>query len=366
MKVAIVHEWLLGMTGSEKVVEALCELFPQATLFCLIYNKKNLSETINKMKIKPSFVQYLPFAMTKYRYYLPLFPYAIEQFDLRDYDLVISSNHCVAKGVITKPKTLHICYCHTPMRYGWEFYFEYFGNSKLNSIISFFMNYIRIWDVVSSNRVDYFIANSRAVAARINKHYRREATLIYPPIDTSIYRPDSKDENFFLIVSRLVPYKRIDIAIKAFNELKLPLIIIGDGPELKKLKKMANSNIEFKGKQDTKIISKFYAQCKALVFPGEEDFGMVPIEAQAAGRPVIAYKAGGALETIIDGITGIFFEEQTHESLIQAIRKFETIKFDKEKIRTHALKFDKAIFKEKMKEFIASKIKERSICKCCW
>lgn len=362
MKVAIIHDWLTGMRGGEKCLEVFCELFPEADLYTLLHIKGAMSETIEQMEIKTSFIQKLPLVRKKYRSYLPLFPIAIEQFDLREYDLVISSSHCTAKGVITSPSACHICYCYTPMRYAWDLYHDYFGKGRLSyfskRIIPLFINYLRIWDITSSHRVDYFLAISQYVAERIKKHYRRDTEVIYPPVDCSFFTPQNVDEDYYLIVTALAPYKRVDLAIKVFNELGWPLKIIGDGQERKKLRAMAKKNIEFLGWQSNQVLKEYYTKCKALIFPGKEDFGIVPLEAQACGRPVIAYGRGGVLETVEDGITGIFFKEQTVESLTTAIRKFERMPFDKEKIRKRALRFDRPIFKQRIKEFVEDRFAE--------
>lgn len=369
--VALVHDWLTGMRGGEKVLEILCELFPDATIHTLLHKKRSVSETISRMKIKTSFVQNLPFAVDHYRKYLPLFPTAIEQFDLTGYDLVVSSSHCVAKGAITSPETCHICYCHTPMRYAWEMYYTYFSRDSLNPIIRwsvpFFMNYLRTWDERSADRVDYFVANSRNVRRRIKKHYRREAEVIYPPVDTEHFELSAKEGEYYLVVSALVPYKRIDLAVAAFNELGLPLLIVGEGSEKKKLVKIARENVKFVDWQAASELKRYYAECKALIFPGEEDFGIVPVEAQACGKPVIAFGRGGAAESIRgahpdqasgDSPTGIFFQPQTKEALIEAVRLFGSLRFEPELIRENALRFDRRVFRERIQRFVETKFRE--------
>lgn len=359
MKIAIIHEWLVNMGGSEKVVLAFKELFPEAPIYTTVYDPDNVDAAFHGMDIRTSFIQRLPFGKTKYQSYLPLMPTAVEQFDLSGYDVVLSSSHAVAKGVLTDSKTLHITYCHTPMRYAWDFYHEYLngpgvGNLK-RKLIPWLMNYIRMWDRLSADRVDYFIANSCYVAGRIKKHYRRNAAVIYPPVETAKFQPGEIEGDYFFIVSRLIPYKRIDIAVKAFNKLGLPLKIAGDGTERRRLEAMAKSNIEFLGRISDAEIQKHYTACRAFIFPGEEDFGITPVEAQASGRPVIAYGAGGALETIVPGVTGLFFLEQSPESLHEAVMKFEKLSFFRKKIREHALNFDREEFKKKIKAFIEEK-----------
>jgi glycosyltransferase involved in cell wall biosynthesis len=382
LRVALVHDWLTGMRGGEKCLEALCELFPAATVFTLVHVKGSVSETIERMDIRTSLVQRLPFARKKYRSLLPLFPAAIEQFDLRSFDLVISSSHCVAKGAIPGAEAAHICYCHTPMRYVWAMYEEYFGGDRLNRSSRFWVSlaasYLRMWDVTSAQRVDAFVANSQNVRRRIWRYYHREAEVVFPPVDTKSTWLSSEDGGYFLIVSAFAPYKRIGLAIEAFNQLGKKLVIIGTGQEEKRLKRMAKGNIEFLGWMDPARLREYYARCRALIFPGEEDFGIVPVEAQCFGKPVIALGKGGALETV-KGLwpsgsdeagagrhaaaavhTGIFFREQTPAQLIEAIHMFSNAKFDPEFIRRHALQFDGAVFKSKMKEMVARQLSSRA------
>lgn len=362
MKLAIVHEWLAGMGGSEKVVLAFKEIYPEAPIYTTVYNPDKVGPAFHSMDIRTSFIQRLPMAKAKYQSYLPLMPTAVEQFDLSEYDVVLSSSHAVAKGVVTGAKTLHITYCHTPMRYAWDFYHEYLhgpGVGRLKKIlIPWLMNYIRMWDRLSADRVDYFIANSRYVAQRIKKHYRREAEVIYPPVDTGYFTPTADGGDYFFIVSRLIPYKKIDLAVEAFNRLGLPLKIAGDGPERERLQAMAKSNIEFLGRISDEEMRKHYALCKAFIFPGEEDFGITPVEAQAAGRPVIAYGAGGCLETVVPGVTGEFFAPQTADALVEVIRRFEPAKYRPEQVRAHAGEFDREIFKQRIKDFVELKYDE--------
>lgn len=357
MKVAIAHDWLTNMGGAEKVVINFKEIYIKAPIYTLIYNEKNLDKELQNIKVKTSFLQNFKDAKENHQKYFPLMPVAWEQFNFNKYDIVLSSSSSCAKGLITSPNTMHICYCHSPMRYGWEFYYEYkneVGKIK-RAILPYFMNYMRMWDVVSSNRVDYFIANSQNVANRIWKHYRRKADVIHPPVKCDYFNISNIDEEYFLIVSRLVPYKKIDLAVKAFNELNLPLVVIGVGSQYKYLKSIANDNIKILGRQSDEVIKEYYSKCRAFIFPGEEDFGITPLEAQASGRPVIAFGKGGALETVLDNQTGIFFKEQTVNSLKEAINKFSKVSFDKRKIRCHALKFDEKIFQENIKELISKR-----------
>lgn len=356
LKIALVHDWLTGMRGGEKVLEILCELFPDATLFTLVHKKNSVSSTIENMKIVTSFLQHLPKSQHKYQYYLPIMPIAIERLNVKPYDIIISSSHAVAKGVIKSSDSIHICYCHTPMRYIWDQYDNYFGRGRASFVVRNAMKlvrkYLQNWDVKSSARVDKFIANSKNVQSRIKKIYQKDSYVIYPPVDTKKFKISKNLGDYFLIVSALVPYKRIDIAIEAFNELKEKLIIVGTGNEMEKLKRIARENIEFHGWVKDSLLSKYYENCRALIFPGEEDFGIVPLEAMASGKPVIAYAKGGALETVLEDITGVFFREQTKESLIDAVLKINTKKFNAEDIRKHIMKFDREIFKQKLNIYI--------------
>lgn len=369
MKIALVHDWLTGMRGGERCLEALCELFPHADLYTLVHIPGAVSQTIERRRIVPSFIQHLPKAHQYYRYYLPLFPLAIERFDLSSYDLIISSSHCVAKGAKRLPGALHISYTYTPMRYAWDLYEEYFGDwaSPLKSIaLPALMGYLRRWDRGTCRRVDHFVAISRHVADRIRRHYGREACVIYPPVDIDRFDASRKEEGYYLIVSALVPYKRVNLAIEAFNRLHLPLKVVGSGPEEARLRKQAGPTIEFLGWRSDEALVSLYGRCRALVFPGEEDFGIVPVEAQASGKPVIAYGKGGVLETVIpinpsssnssfqDRATGIFFFEQVPDALIDAVRLFEKEagSFEPGRLREHARQFDRGIFKDKIRAFV--------------
>jgi glycosyltransferase involved in cell wall biosynthesis len=354
--IALVHDWLTGMRGGEKVLEVLCELFPEATLFTLVHKKGSSSPAIENMKIRTSIIQHLPKSESRYQYYLPLMPFAIERFNLNEFDIVISSSHAVAKGVRVRKDAVHICYCHTPMRYIWDQYENYFGKGKSNfpvrTAMKFFRNYLQRWDVESSSGVNYFIANSKNVQERIKRIYNRDSEVIYPPVEASRFKVSTRDDGYFLIVSALVPYKRIDLAVEAFNEIGERLVIVGVGSELEKLKNSAKPNIEFHGWASDEKLADYYADCKALIFPGEEDFGIVPLEAMASGKPVIAFAKGGALETVVENRTGIFFKEQIKESLIDAVRKFSSEMFNPNEIHRHALGFDRKIFKDKIQTYI--------------
>lgn len=356
MKVAIVHEWLTIYGGSESIVRIMHDFYPDAPIYTTVYDRKNMPEDFARMDVRPSFIQKLPFAKKKYTAYLMLMPYAFEQFDLSDYDLVISSNSSCSKGVITGANTLHLCYCHTPMRYGWDFYHEYKGgkNGIARFLIAWMMKGIRQWDRLSADRVDAFVANSNYVARRIRKHYRRDAKVIYPPVRTSMFQKSDVDEGYYLVVSRLVPYKRIDLVAETFTKLGLPLKIVGGGSEYKKVAAKAGPNVEMLGRLSDEEVLKYMQGCHAFLFPGEEDFGITPIEAQACGKPVIALGRGGALETVEADRTGVFFPEQTVESLAEAVRRFQNIKFDADYIRSHAEKFSEERFRRELREFIES------------
>jgi glycosyltransferase involved in cell wall biosynthesis len=358
-RVALVHDWLTGMRGGEKVLEVLCELYPDATLFTLIHNHGSVSPLIEKMRIRTSFLQSAPFREERYRHYLPLFPLAIESFDFRGFDLIVSTSHAVAKGAKPAPGALHICYCHTPMRYVWELYDEYFGPGRAGLLTRLGMKLVapslRAWDVRTSSRVHYFLANSRNVAQRIRKTYRREADVIHAPVDTSKFSLSRGNKGFYLIVSALVPYKRVDLAIEVFNKIGRRLVVVGKGPDLAKLKARAGKTIEFLGWQSDEQLARLYGACRALVFPGIEDFGIVPLEAMASGKPVLAFKAGGALETVVEGVTGIFFDAQTPEALERAVNVAEATRFDPTRIRRHAMKFDRARFKKEIRDYISAR-----------
>jgi glycosyltransferase involved in cell wall biosynthesis len=373
-KVALVHDWLTGMRGGEKCLEAFCELFPQADLYTLIYLPDRVSPTIRAMNVRPSWINRLPAVERYYRYYLPLFPRAIERFDLKDYDLVLSSSHCVAKGVLPK-RALHIAYIHSPMRYVWDQHDVYFGPETSwisRAGMALWRKYLQQWDLRSSERVNFFVANSNNVAAKIKRLYGREATVIHPPVDITRFNPDKRQGPYYLVVSALVPYKKIDIAIEAFNRLKLPLKIAGEGPLRRKLEKLAGPNIEFLGWVDDQALPDLYAGCRALIFPGEEDFGIVPLEAQASGRPVIAYGRGGVLETVLplkqnagaresaQNPTGIFFHQLTSESLMEAVHLFQETKyvFEPAAIRHHASNFSRDRFKVQMKDYLAARLRD--------
>ncbi|MFZ2226189.1 MAG: glycosyltransferase [Candidatus Moraniibacteriota bacterium] len=371
MKIALVHDYLVQYGGAERVLECFCELFPDAPIYTLVYDEKLMHGVFAGKDIRTSFLQRLPFVKNRHRIFPQLMPAAIEQFDFSAYDIVLSDSSSYAKGIITGPETLHVSYIHTPMRYAWDdcqkytsdFYFPHF----VKKLVPFFMNYIRIWDKISAERVDKIIANSKFVARRIQKYYRKDSLVIHPPVNIDNFHIASgdKSQNYFLMVGRVIAYKRFDIAIQAFNQLGLPLKIIGRGPELNRLKKMAKPNIEFLGRVPEEKLAQYYANCQAFVFPQEEDFGIVAIEAMASGRPLIAYRGGDILEHMEEGKSGIFFDKQTAEDIISAVKKFRSADYDPDYIRESVRKFDKIFFKEKVKKYIEEELNKHLEARAC-
>ena len=360
LRIALVHDWLTGMRGGEKCLEVLCELFPNAPIYTLLHVQGAMSPLIESKEIHTSAVQRFPQVEKKYRMYLPVFPFAIESFDFSEYDLLISTSHCVAKGAIPRSGALHICYCFTPMRYVYEMYDEYFGKGQAGITVRFAMSFVapllRWWDTKTANRVHHFVAISNHVRERILRHYNREAEIVFPPVDTERFQISFKDGGYYLIVSALVPYKRVDLAIQVFNKNGARLIVVGKGPDEAKLRRAASSTIEFVGWKSDDELARLYAGCKALIFPGEEDFGIVPLEAMACGKPVIAYGKGGVLETVQEGISGVFFPEQSVQALDDALTRAASMHFEPQKIRERALQFSRDIYKERMKKLIEQKL----------
>lgn len=356
MKVAIIHYWLVGMRGGEKVIEALCEMYPQADIFTHVYVPEMVSDRIRQHHIIPTFINSLPRAAKMYKNYLPLMPLALEQLDLRGYDLVISSESGPSKGVIPPPEALHVCYCHTPMRYIWNMYHDY--RNSAGRVARLMMpplsHYLRMWDVTSAARVDSFVANSVTVARRIRRYYGVDAVVIHPPVDTDAFSIAVASElaDYYLMAGELVSYKRPDLAVRAFNEMKLKLIVIGGGEMFDEVRRLAGPTVTVLGPQPFNVLKEHYSKCRALIFPGEEDFGMVPVEAMASGRPVVAFGRGGATETVSKGVTGVFFSEQTVEAISSAVRSLGDIVIDAEKIAAHARKFGKDQFLQKMHSHI--------------
>ncbi|HEU5438243.1 MAG TPA: glycosyltransferase [Ktedonobacterales bacterium] len=359
VRVALVHDYLNQMGGAEKVLLALHDLFPQAPIYTTIYDRRRVDPRFQRMDIRTSGLQRMPFIKRHHQPFLPLYPFAFERMDLREYDLVISDSSAFAKGIVTRPEALHFCYCHTPMRWAWN-YEEYVEREKLGrlarTLLPPVVTWLRQWDYATAARVDYFIANSPPVAARIAKYYRREAVYIPPPVDTSRFYVAPIHEDYFLIVSRLIPYKRIDLAVRAFTALGLPLRIVGSGRDEGRLRRMAGKNVRFLGRLSDDEVRRQMAHCRAFIFPGEEDFGITAVEAQASGRPVVAYGAGGATAMIVEGETGYFFHQQTPEALAEVVSKLDDAHFDPQAIRRHAEEFDTQRFAQQLLRFIEAKM----------
>ena len=374
LRVAIVHYWFVSHRGGERVVEAMAGMFPQADLFSLVADPGAIPQSLRSRSIKTSFLQSFPGSTRWHRHFLLLHPLALEQFDLSDYDLVLSSESGPAKGVLTRAETCHVCYCHSPMRYLWDFYHRYRNGAAVGRLSRPFFtlasHYLRMWDAASADRVDYFVANSRNVASRVRKHYRRDATVIYPPVNVAAGYLADKIEDFYLAVGHLVDYKRIDLAIAACNRLGRKLHVVGDGEQYARLRKLAGPSIQFCGSLSDKDLREQYAHCRALLFPCEEDFGIVPVEALSFGRPVIAYERGGALETVKgfstgckdgpENSTGVLFREQSVNALVEAIQQFEEIehRFRPFFIKQQAARFAPEYFRDSLSVFLAQKWEE--------
>lgn len=365
MKVALIHEWLTIIGGSENVFKEIAALYPNADIYTLVARDETIATlNLSEHKVTTSFIQKLPFAKSRYRSYLPFFPLAIEQFDLSGYDLIISSSHAVAKGVLTNSNQIHICYCHSPIRYAWDLHHQYLKEAGLNKgikgfIARYLLHRIRQWDIISTNRVDHFIANSKYIGKRIKKVYNRESTVIYPNVATEEFLPVYEKKDYYVTCSRFVPYKKIDLIVEAFAQMPdKKLYVIGDGPDFKKVSKLAKSNVIMLGYQPFDTLKKYLSEARAFVFAAEEDFGILPVEAQACGTPVIAYKKGGALESVVENKTGIFFENQTASSIKEAVEWFDInlLLFNYEKIAEHAASFSTARFKTEFLAFINSKM----------
>lgn len=356
MKVALVHDYLIRFGGAERVFFSLRNIFPKADVYTLLYNEKKMGKYFTDIKVHTSSAQKFPFSRKYPRLFAPLMPSAIESLDLREYDLVISSSTAFAKGVIIRPRTIHICYCHTPTRFVWDYAHQY--DSRFAFLRKILVHYLRIWDLAAANRADYFIANSQTTAARIKKYYGRESKVIYPPVNVSLPLSSAFHGNieteYFLIVSQLTPHKKIDLAINVCNKLEIPLIIIGEGRDKKRLMKMARPNIKFLGWQTDEVVRQYYQNCFAFLFPGEDDFGIAPVEAMSYGKPVLAYRAGGATETILEGITGEFFDDSAVESLADGIRRLKINygNYNPEIIRQRAALFSQEIFDREIKKFV--------------
>lgn len=358
MRVALVHDHLNQYGGGERVLSVLAEMFPYAPIYTLVYDERLTGRSFQSRSIQTSFLQKIPWARINHRFWAMLMPLAVEQFDLSRFDVVISSSASFTKGVITKPNTRHVNYCLTPTRFLWDdshkYVEEFYRPWIVKKLTPLFLSYLRIWDQEASGRVDQFVAISQFIKTRIKKYYQQDAEVVYPPVETRKFKISSERDDYFLMVGRLVPYKRFDLAVRVFNQLGWPLKIIGDGPQRRYLQGMAKSNIEFLGLVSDHLLPAYYSRARALVFPPEEDFGIVVVEAMASGRPVIAFRGGGALETIKEGESGVFFDEQTEESLWKTLRDFNSADFDSQQIRARSILFDREIFKEKFWKIIRS------------
>lgn len=349
MKVAITTDWLNSFGGAERVLVELHSMFPEAPIYTTVYDPSGLPDFMQGWDVRPSFLQKIPFAKRRHQWLLPLMPMAFEQFDLREYDLVITTNSACAKGVITRPDAVNLCYCYTPCRYIWDLYHEYTRGHGARALIAPVAHWLRVWDRLAADRVDHFVAISDEVASRIRKHYRRESEVIYPPVDVERFAPNGKaPEDFYLVVSRLVPYKRVDLAVEACNRLGRRLLVVGDGPERRRLEAIAGPTVEFLGKRGDDELADLYARCRALLFPGHEDFGIVPVEVQAAGRPVVAYGRGGAAETVVHGVTGLLFAEQSVAALVSAMEQSEDRSWDAAACQENARRFDAKEFRRQI------------------
>ncbi|WP_462104323.1 glycosyltransferase family 4 protein [Campylobacter concisus] len=367
MKKALIHDWFSTYAGAEKCVESFTNVWDDFEIYGLIdfLSDANRDKILKGKYAHTSFVQKLPSAKKKYRNYLPLFPFAIEQFDLSSYDVVLSSSHAVAKGVLTHSNQLHISYVHTPIRYAWDLYHQYLHESGLNHglkgiLAKYFLYKIRLWDVSTANRVDHYIANSHYIARRIKKAYGKSSDVIYPPVDIDKFALRESKSDFYLTASRMVPYKKIDLIVEAFSQTDKKLLVIGDGPDMGKIKSKASKNIELLGFLDDKTMADLMGQAKAFVFAAEEDFGIAPVEAQACGTPVICFGRGGTLETVREGISGLYFMEQNIRELLAAVDRFEQSydKFDPIKIRENSLKFSRTRFEYEIKSYVEKKYEE--------
>jgi glycosyltransferase involved in cell wall biosynthesis len=356
-KIALVHDYFVQMGGAERVAEAMHDSFPSAPMYTTVALPKGLPGSLRTADIRTSLLQKLPSLDRRFRHYFMLYPFAVENFDLSAYDLIFSSSSGYAKGVHRRRNAIHVCYCHTPMRWVWR-YDDYVAREGFGGAVRAALPYLlwglRKWDLRASRQPNYYIANSHLVAQRIKKIYGREAFVIPPPIDVQRFQMADEVDDYYLVLSRLMPYKRIDLAIEACKRMNRRLIIIGDGPDRQRLEKIADDRIEFLGRQPDKIVNYYASRCQALLFPGEEDFGMVPLEVNAAGRPVIAYRGGGALETVVENVTGVFFDQQNGHSLAEAIEKFEGLSWRQETLRHHAEKFDKNVFAFRVLQFLGS------------
>ena len=356
-RIALVHDYFVQMGGAERVAEAMHDCFPSAPVYTTVALPQSLPQRLRQADIRTSPLQRLPAIDRGFRHYFMLYPFAVEHFDLSNYDLIFSSSSGYAKGVRRRRNAIHVCYCHTPMRWVWR-YDDYVAREKFGrfarTMLPMMLWPLKKWDLRASQQPNYYIAKSRLVAERIKKIYKREAHVIPPPIEVNRFHMSNEIEDYYLVLSRLMPYKRIDLAIEACKRMNRKLVVIGDGPDRARLEKMADDRVEFLGRQPDKIVNYYAARCRALLFPGEEDFGMAPLEVNAAGRPVIAFRGGGAVETVEEEVTGVFFDQADCISLAEAIEKFETMRFDQYTMRRHAEKFDRTVFAFRVLQFLSS------------
>ncbi|TXK83701.1 glycosyltransferase [Paenibacillus sp. N3.4] len=357
MKIAIAHDYLVQMGGAERVVEVFHQMFPNAPIYTTMFKSNGLLDELRDADIRASWMQKMPGGQNHFKEMLPLYPFAIKDFDFSEFDIVLSSSSAFMKSIQVPKETFHLCYCHTPMRFAWDYdtYMERQSKSSvMKRLLKIYIDRLKHWDQKTSVNVNQFIANSSVVKKRIRNYYQRDADIIFPPINTSRFHSTTSIENYYLVVSRLVSYKRIDLAVEAFNRNGLPLYIVGEGPDMVRLKQMAKGNVRFLGRLDDKAVTKMMAECRALIFPGEEDFGITPLEANAAGRPVVAYQAGGALDTIVPLVNGVFFKRQEVDDLLGAIDEVESHAWDVGKIMNHANKFDEKAFMDTFKVYMGT------------
>jgi glycosyltransferase involved in cell wall biosynthesis len=368
LRTVIVHDWLTGDRGGEKVLDAICRLIPDAPILTLVHKRGSVPAALAARRIRTSFIQHLPLSSTRYREYLPLFPAAIEQFDLDDVDLVISTSHCAAKAVVPTGRAVHVCYCHSPMRYAWDQFNAYFGPERIgrwpSAVMRPILAWLARWDAATSPRVTRFLANSRYVAGRIGRYYNRQATVLYPPVDTEFFSPgtteNAREAGFALVVSALVPYKRIDIAILAAAEARMPLVIVGTGPDEARLRALGGANVTFLGSVNPEQLRDLYRTAATLVLPGEEDFGIAPVEALACGCPVVALARGGATETVDDGVTGVLVETLTADAFARALVAVRALGGDTSTRRERALRFSAARFSAGFTALVAETLEQRT------
>lgn len=359
MKIALVHDYLNQEGGAEHVVRVLCRTYPDSPLYTSLYDCERMDPFWRGVDVRTSFMQLAHPTLKVAKRLLPLYPFAFEAFDFSRYDVVLSSSSTFAKGIITGADTYHICYCHSPARYVWMYhdYVAQMGLGRLGrTLLPIVVGPLRLWDYAAAQRVDAFIANSRNTARRIAKFYRREATVMHPPIDVSSFQPSATTEPYFLVLARLQPYKRIDVAIEACNRLRWPLLIVGEGPDAARLRGLAGPTVRFTGRVDTAEVRHYLRHCQALIWPGNEDLGLAPLEALASGRPVVAYRAGGVLETLVDGVTGAFFDRQTPDALVDVLRTFDPAACDPAVLRAHASAFDMPIFQQRLRQFVEATV----------